>query len=328
VTAKGFTLNPVAQGAWSGDGEVSFTTTQALVRTGTDDHGDATDWSIGSNSWGAQNVGLTLPFPPGTVSVPVTPASVTFANGVFSGNVQVGAIGSNIRLTADDGFGHTGLSNFFNTVAPPAPVITSPMTALAAIGQPFSYQILATNFPGSYNATNLPNGLIVNTTSGLISGTPTGTGTSPVSLSATNIGGTGNATLTLEVQADADGDGMGDAWEIAHGLNPGLATDANLDKDGDGQSNRNEWLAGTAPEDSNSRLRISNEERLGGKDVRLTWTSVPGKRYRISSRTDLTSGAWTDLTPTPVVATMATTQWTHTDGAIGASRYYRVEIVP
>ena len=120
---------------------------------------------------------------------------------------------------------------------------------------------------------------------------------------------------------------MGDAWEIAHGLNPGLATDADFDKDGDGQSNRNEWLAGTAPNDSNSRLRISNEQRFGN-DVRLTWATVPGKRYRILSRPDLNSGAWVDLTPNPIVATAASTKWTHTDGAMGTSRYYRVEIAP
>jgi len=62
--------------------------------------------------------------------------------------------------------------------------------------------------------------------------------------------------------------------------------------------------------------------------VRLTWASVPGKRYRISSRTELLSGGGTDLTPSPVTATTASTQWTHTGGALGESRFYRVEIVP
>src|SRR6202041_3460770 len=80
-----------------------------------------------------------------------------------------------------------------------APVITSATTAGGTVGTAFSYQITATNSPTSYGATGLPAGLSVNTTSGLISGTPTAAGTSTVTLSATNSTGTGNATLTLTI---------------------------------------------------------------------------------------------------------------------------------
>src|SRR5207245_2339105 len=55
------------------------------------------------------------------------------------------------------------------------------------------------NSPTSYNATGLPSGLTVNTTSGLISGTPTVAATSNITLSATNAGGTGTKTLTLTI---------------------------------------------------------------------------------------------------------------------------------
>ncbi|WP_165920183.1 LamG-like jellyroll fold domain-containing protein [Chthoniobacter flavus] len=48
---------------------------------------------------------------------------------------------------------------------------------------------------------------------------------------------------------DIDGDGMPDAWEIAHGLNPRFAGDANMDLDGDGISNLLEYLNGTDPTD-------------------------------------------------------------------------------
>ncbi|MGA2987133.1 MAG: Ig domain-containing protein, partial [Terriglobia bacterium] len=80
-----------------------------------------------------------------------------------------------------------------------APVITSATTASGVVGTAFSYQITATNTPTGYGATGLPNGLSVNTTSGLISGTPSGAGVSTVALSATNSGGTGTATLTLTI---------------------------------------------------------------------------------------------------------------------------------
>src|SRR6266550_286144 len=79
------------------------------------------------------------------------------------------------------------------------PVITSPLTATGQVGVAFSYQITATNSPTSFNATGLPVGLTVNTTNGLISGTPTTAGTYSVTISATNCGGTGSGTLTLTI---------------------------------------------------------------------------------------------------------------------------------
>ena len=53
----------------------------------------------------------------------------------------------------------------------------------------------------------------------------------------------------LNVDDDADGDGMSDAWETAHGLNPGSAADAALDPDGDGLTNLQEFEAQTDPHD-------------------------------------------------------------------------------
>ena len=81
------------------------------------------------------------------------------------------------------------------------PVITSSGTASGTVGTAFSYQITATDSPTSFGATGLPAGLTVNTGSGLISGAPTGPGTSSVTVSATNSGGTGGAPLTLTVNA-------------------------------------------------------------------------------------------------------------------------------
>ena len=67
------------------------------------------------------------------------------------------------------------------------PTITSTLTASGTYGSSFSYQITATNTPTSYAATNLPRGLSLNATSGLISGSPAQTGTfSNISLTATN----------------------------------------------------------------------------------------------------------------------------------------------
>ena len=46
---------------------------------------------------------------------------------------------------------------------------------------------------------------------------------------------------------DSDGDGVPDDWERRFGLNPSDPSDANLDKDGDGYTNIEEYLNGTDP---------------------------------------------------------------------------------
>jgi len=80
-----------------------------------------------------------------------------------------------------------------------APVITSSTTANGTVGSSFSYRITASGSPTSFSASGLPAGLSLNTSTGVISGTPTAVGTTSVSISATNAGGTRSATLTITV---------------------------------------------------------------------------------------------------------------------------------
>ena len=81
-----------------------------------------------------------------------------------------------------------------------APAVTSAVTATAKVGQTFSYQITATNNPTSYQVSGLRDGLSLNSTTGVISGTPTTAGTVRLTLSATNADGTGaGVSLTITV---------------------------------------------------------------------------------------------------------------------------------
>ena len=68
-------------------------------------------------------------------------------------------------------------------------IITSPVTASGVYLQPFEYQIEASNNPISFAANDLPEGLTINTATGLISGTPTKTGTYKVTLMTKNSDG-------------------------------------------------------------------------------------------------------------------------------------------
>ncbi len=93
----------------------------------------------------------------------------------------------------------TGTATLTATISGVVPVISSATTASGEVGIAFSYQITATDSPTSYGAAGLPAGLTVNGTTGLISGTPSASGTSTVTLTASNSAGTGSASLTVTI---------------------------------------------------------------------------------------------------------------------------------
>jgi Putative Ig domain len=126
--------------------------------------------------------------------------SVNSSTGRISGNPTASGT-SMVGLSATNASG-TGTATLTLTIAAAAtPVITSATTASGTVGSSFSYQIAATNSPTSYNATGLPSGLSVNSSTGLISGTPIAAGGWTATLSATNASGTGTATLTITIAA-------------------------------------------------------------------------------------------------------------------------------
>ena len=79
------------------------------------------------------------------------------------------------------------------------PAVSNASLAAPTVGIPYSAQITASNLPTSWGASPLPPGLSANPVTGLISGTPTATGTTNVVLGATNGAGTGTKTLALVV---------------------------------------------------------------------------------------------------------------------------------
>ena len=96
-----------------------------------------------------------------------------------------------------------------------APVITSPTSSIATAYNSFNYPITASNSPTSFAASGLPQGLSLNSTSGVISGTPTVVGQFVVALTASNAGGDGTGTLTLTVNPNPNAPVIGGTLNAA-----------------------------------------------------------------------------------------------------------------
>ncbi|MBN9691458.1 MAG: S8 family serine peptidase [Verrucomicrobia bacterium] len=91
-----------------------------------------------------------------------------------------------------------------------------------------------------------------------------------------------NATVwervRLQPVLDSDGDGLADAWEQTH-FRSLLLAGADTDSDGDGQSDREEFQAGSDPTKSTEPFRVSLEE-VDGK-ARLRWPVVTDRFYTV-----------------------------------------------
>ncbi|TAF45233.1 MAG: T9SS C-terminal target domain-containing protein [Sphingobacteriales bacterium] len=133
--------------------------------------------------------------------------------------------------------GTFSINNFtFNGTVVPTnpilPVISSPLTVSNVINIPsVPYQITASNFPSSFNATGLPPGLSINTSTGRITGTPTSLAGSPysVTISAINAAGTSSTTLVYTVSPQSCAVTGNITWSFdAPSASPSSNTTSNL----------------------------------------------------------------------------------------------------
>jgi hypothetical protein len=128
------------------------------------------------------------------------PAGLTLnaATGLISGTPTTAAV-STVALAAANQYGSSPTVNLTLTIGSFS-AITSSAALTASISSPFSYTLTANNSPISYSLSGLPAGLSFNSTTGVVSGTPSAAGNYTLTATATNSLGVGApATLTLAV---------------------------------------------------------------------------------------------------------------------------------
>lgn len=204
----------------------------------------------------------------------------------------------------------------------------------------------ATGNPQYGSVVNLTTGLSYTPQPGLFNVTDTFTYT------AQGDNGTSNATVTVTVTAtDNVGDNVPDSWRTQYffGVDPtGKTTNAlscaSCDPDGDGLTNRQEYRAGTDPNDARSTLATARTTTDAAGHITVAWKAIGGVRYRIQysngnnaggfdgSFTDLVRSAGEETCPavTGVSGTMSFTDDFTLTGGIPphGARYYRVRTVP
>ena len=123
---------------------------------------------------------------------------------------------------------------------------------------------------------------------------------------------------------DFDNDGMADLWEAQNGLNPQDPSDGGgTDNDADGQTNVQEYLAGTDPNQPQSILRINFGSLVPGGAYVSSFEAKGGKTYTVQVSNDLTPASWqkiSDFAPT----VDGTIPFTDPGAATARRRFYRV----
>jgi len=222
---------------------------------------------------------------------------------------------------------------FYGTRAAPlaaTPVVTSPAQVTGNQNAPFTYQITANNNPTSFSATDLPAWLTVNTTSGLISGTPTANGTVNFTVTATNTAGSANLAVTLDV------------FETAARTFPQFRAlymtptqqedpeyaDPEDDPDDDGVSNYLEFAFGGSPLGGTSSIlpRIASASGNTYFEYQVD-TLAGGIRVIPQVSETLQAGSWMDLVPVLHQQAGGIQTWRVTlPVSSPVNRFYRVEI--
>lgn len=115
-------------------------------------------------------------------------------------------------------------------------------------------------------------------------------------------------------------------WRLANFgsiANSGMSADS-ADPDGDGQTNLQEFTAGTDPNNRSSALGIT-QTQTSGNDVIVSFPTAVGKLYRLESSDTLQTGSWTPVQD-HIAGTGGMAQVADSGAAGVRKRFYRIVI--
>jgi len=136
---------------------------------------------------------------PNTYGAVGLPTGLALSGPVISGTPTTAGT-TEVTISASNGIGTADATLIIGiSTVPGAPAILSKLLAVGTKNFPLSYAIIANNNPTSYISTSLPAGLTLGTDTGLISGTPTVSGSFDVVIAASNDVGTAVATLRIAI---------------------------------------------------------------------------------------------------------------------------------
>jgi hypothetical protein len=290
-----FTLQPVNQGVLPG---TNVTLTSSATGTGPVRY-----------QWRFEGVNI----------VGATNASYSFTNASYP------AQHGNYSVVATDDISSVTSTNAFIFVLLKPGIVTNPVAQTVLQGGTARFSVMATGAPPFYYRW-LRNGSLYasNTFPDLVITNCQTNGT--FRLVVGNLAGTANSVpsggVPLTVLRDFDKDGMADNWETNYaGFSTNNAADALLDFDGDGMINRDEFGAGTNPNDVLSLLQIVLSATNTSTLQFVAQTNID---YTVQYRTNLSAALWNSLTNIPASSLLRTVEVDVATPPGNGERYYRV----
>lgn len=211
-------------------------------------------------------------------------------------NVQL-ANGGDYAVVATDSFGSLASSNATLAVLVLPYFTGQPESQIAFEGETVAMQVSAygsmpLSFRWRRSGATVTNFIVWSTNSLYTIPSVKLTDAGTYSVVLTNLAGAAplSSNALLQVFKDVDGDRVGDSWETLFGLDPADPADGDLDPDGDGLSNREEFLAGTDPTNALSCLRIDTFSLSNA--VVLTFQARSNRTYTVQYTDGLTNTGW------------------------------------
>jgi lysophospholipase L1-like esterase len=260
----------------------------------------------------------------GTEIPNATNATYSFTNASLAhqGNYSVAATDANGTTISSSALLYYYVRPVFVLNPVPQTVLqggTATFTAMATGAPPIWYRwmsnsfYITTNNTGVFVITNVQSSFRIRALATNLASGPFGVVMTPST----------GATLTM--LPDHDADGMADEWEAQYGFDTNSVEDALFDFDGDGLSNRAEYVAGTIPSDASSLLKLTLSPPGAGV---LEFVAQANIAYTVQYRTNLTLAPWIDFTNFGAQSEARTVQVHAVNPPPTWERYYRIVTPP